>query len=834
MRTHTMAPMASLFDDLSPERRARDAEVPASGEADDLDFCFGFNLDTAEIAPAWEHDSTTGEQAGVLAAEPVARDEDPLLQDLTPPQREAVLHDRGPLIVSAGPGSGKTRVLTHRVAYLIIRRNVTAYRILAVTFTNKAAGEMRVRIDRLRRLHDPAGYSALSVRVSTFHSFCAAMLRRYGPPQRTPDFTIYDDDDQKSLLRRIIKELELAPSQWRAGRVLSRISKLKNGMVTATEFDERAFGYRDQQFARIFLKYEEALEQFNGLDFDDLLLYMVRLLQENEDVRRELRERFRYVLIDEYQDTNRAQYLIALILAGENGNLFVVGDVDQSIYRWRGADYRNLLEFEADHSQTREIKLEQNFRSTGHIVRTAQALIERNELRREKVLFTENQDGDAARLVRYLSDEEEARAIADEIEGKLSEGAIPEEIAVFYRINALSRRFEEELRTRGIRHTVVGAVPFYARREIKDLLAYLRVLKNPGDEQSLSRIVGFTEGIGAVTFSRISTFAREQELPLLEALRRAGEVKAVRGRQRNAALALGNRFERLRAMDTAACAPVLTAILEDTRYLERLAASEEIQDHARADNVRALVDGATEFDRRYPKAGYAGFLDQAALLSATDMDQGVAETVKLMTLHAAKGLEFDDVYVVGLDERLLPLEREAEECDLEEERRLLYVGITRARHHLTLTSATLRMTYGQTRTAMPSMFLAELPDELLRVSAHAGFGGPRPASLRGLGRKGAGGPSGRTEEEDEFPPEPLPPPPEDVFDSCADEDDEAPHRSSRSTGSRLGGRGAKSAARKGPSARRTTAALADAATRPEPPLQPGARVQHSVFGEGSI
>jgi DNA helicase-2/ATP-dependent DNA helicase PcrA len=720
-----------LEAEADPEELGFFADTDTDTDTDPASFGFGFN--THAIG-----DEPTGAQvvAGAAAlAAPLPADEDPLLLDLTASQRDAVTHKDGPVIVVAGPGSGKTRVLTRRVAYLSLRAGVEPWRILAITFTNKAADEMRERIERLLAGGTEDGLRGAQlprsgVLVSTFHSFCARMLRRYGPPGRTQDFTIYDTDDQRACMKRVVKELKLDAAQWKPRSLLGRVSDAKNHMIDAALFAEDAIGWRDRTVAKVFAAYEEALAQFNALDFDDLLFSFVRLLEERPDALAELRERFRYVLVDEYQDTNRPQYRIANLLAGEDGNLFVVGDPDQSIYKWRGADIRNILEFERDHPSAREIRLERNYRSTKAILAAAQGLIAHNAERRDKRLFTDNDPGAPLRWIRCLNDGEEAKLVAGEVERRLQEGASADEVAVFYRANALSRRFEEELRNRGIRHVVIGSVPFWQRREVKDVLAYLRLLANPHDEQALMRVFGVTEGVGGGTVTKLQAAALERGQALLETVLDAGAPLKLRGAQKRALTRLRELLTALRAMPEAPARPLLERVVEDTGYHKKLQASQDPQDQARADNVSALIDGAAEFDARYPEGGVRGFLDQAALLGGADEDARDGEAVRLMTLHAAKGLEFDEVYIVGFDDRLLPLERDDTGCDLEEERRLLYVGITRARHRVTLTSVLVRRTWGQERSSRPSRFLTELPEEVLERTGSAGMRLPGATPLR--------------------------------------------------------------------------------------------------------
>jgi len=650
---------------------------------------------------------------------------DPILSGLTPEQSAAVRHVDGPLIVVAGPGSGKTRVIARRVAFMVDRCGIPGSSILAITFTNKAAEEMRHRIDGL------LGRSGVT--VSTFHSFCARTLRRCAPIDRTADFSIYDDDDQRACVKKAIQELKLEEKQWKPGSVLSRISDAKNKRLGPESFDAHATSFADRTIAKIFRKYEETLKEFNALDFDDLLLALLRVLEEREDVREDLRARYRYILVDEYQDTNRPQYEIANLLAGKNGNLCVVGDPDQSIYKWRGADIRNILDFEKDHDRAAEVRLEQNFRSTGRILKAAQSLIRHNTERREKELFTENDEGDAVQHVRCLSDAEEAKLVVDSIESRIREDDVPpREIAVFYRTNALSRRFEEQLTNRGIKHLVIGAVPFFSRKEVKDILSFVRLRANPMDDAALRRAISLAEGFGSKTLDRIAAHALASGVPVLSAIRDVGAISEVAGRQRKSVQAFAALIEGVFALPDAPVGPMLRAIVDRTGVRERLSKSEDPQDWARAENVEQLVNGGFEFDERSGGQEFRVFLDQVALLAGAPEEKDQADTVKLMTLHAAKGLEFDEVYIAGVDGGLIPLERDLEECDMEEERRLFYVGLTRARKRVTLTSVQVRRTWGLEKLYRPSGFLKELPPEALEKTGGAFFGdkdAPRPVDL---------------------------------------------------------------------------------------------------------
>jgi len=648
---------------------------------------------------------------------------DAILSDLNPSQREAVEHGDGPLLVVAGPGSGKTRVITRRVARLV-RAGVRPWRVLAITFTNKAAGEMRERIARLLE-----GERETNVYVSTFHSFCARMLRRYGAPSRgfAQDYTIYDEDDQRAAVRQALAEANLEEKQWKPGSVLSEISAAKNRMEGPDERDQQAIGYADRTIARVYRIYERLLAEWKALDFDDLLLEMVKLLREREDVRAELADRFRYVLVDEFQDTNRPQYEIARMIAA-HGNLCVVGDVDQSVYGWRGADIGNILEFERDHPGCRVVRLETNYRSTKRILEAACSLIAHNVRRIENPLSTPNEEGEALRLVACLNDDEEARFVARSIERTIREDDVaPGEIAVFYRTNALSRKVEQELLARGIAYAVIGALAFYERKEVKDVLAYLRILGNPGDEPSVIRALHSPpRGVGATSVEKLRARAKERGLTLAQATVDPEAQTALAGKALRGLKEFGELLETisLLAAQRAPLRQMLDEIVDRSRYTDALRESRDPQDRARVENVHALLDAAEEFDRQQGHAGdLREFLDHIALLTDVDRTRTGPDRVNLMTFHAAKGLEFDEVYMIGLEEGMLPLVRELEAQDLEEERRLCYVAITRARKRLSLTYARVRRYFGMDRTGRPSSFLSEIPDGLLeRGSPEIAYG----------------------------------------------------------------------------------------------------------------
>lgn len=674
-----------------------------------VDFSFGFNADAG---------TETKTQPDLLAG-------------LTPEQREAASHIEGPLLVVAGPGSGKTRVLAHRVAYMV-QQGIAPWHLLAITFTNKAAQEMGERIAHL------LGGSLDGMTVCTFHSLCARLLRRYAPPGRNTDFSILDADDQKACVKRALKALELDAASWKPQTVLSRISKAKNALVGCEAFAEQATGFADRTLAQIYSRYEALLAEYNALDFDDLLVSFVKLLQ-NDDVVTELRERYRYISVDEYQDTNTPQCTIANRLAGPDGNLFVVGDPDQSIYKWRGAEIRNILEFERHHPSARELKLEQNFRSTARILEVAQGLIEHNSERREKVLRTTNPRGDAVQWWRYSHDGQEARAVAEAITARLAAGVAAKNIAVFYRANYMSRRFELELKRLQIPYVVIGSVPFFQRAEIKDVLAFVKLLANPADLHALSRTIRQLDGLGAGSFERLRAFAEEQGLNALETLLDERAHKVLRGRQRKAVAAVAAWLRELVHNPSAPVEEVLTQVVERCGIIKRLEAVDDPSSWARIDNVKALIDAGRDFDTGVVLVNAPGggekpapiraFLDQASLLASDDkVDRDAA--VRLMTLHAAKGLEFDDVFIVGVDERMLPLEREGEVADVEEERRLLYVGITRGRFRVTLTSAATRTTFGYERMCAPSTFKDEVPEDAVQFCGALWFEGGAASRLQ--------------------------------------------------------------------------------------------------------
>ncbi|MBX3365218.1 MAG: UvrD-helicase domain-containing protein [Phycisphaeraceae bacterium] len=679
---------------------------------------------------------------------------DALLDGLTPPQREAVLHVDGPLLILAAAGSGKTRVITRRVARLL-SLGIPPWSILALTFTNKAAGEMRERIAHLLE-HDPRLTRGLT--VTTFHSLCARLLRRYAPEAGLqPDYTIYDTADQVSLLKKVLADLDLSSSNWPARSVLSTISNAKNDLLDAQGFAARSGDFYSKQIARIYESYERALRSANAVDFDDLLMCTARMLRTEERVRTEVRHRWRYLLIDEYQDTNRAQFEIARLIAGdctndpdaEKPNICVVGDPDQSIYGWRGADISNILQFEELFAGCRVIALGENFRSTGPILACADALIRHNKMRKHKPLFTSTPGGEPVEAILTHDEQHEARLVADWLRRHREDDRAWRDMAVFYRTNSLSRVMEDALRSAGIPYVIARGTAFYDREEVRNALAYLRVVANPADEVSLLRIINMpARGIGKSTLDAVSQWAAASGCTLFEALRRAREIGGLSPRAQQALAGFVSLIDGLSGSGTfmgEAVSSMLSELVErviresglERHYRAQADAGKSESDAERLDNLAELVSSAAQFEREYDpgsdpaafpgpdvlgEAGSAdppallamlrGYLESVALVADADAVDPAQGAVTLMTLHAAKGLEFSCVAMIGLEEGLLPHSRALENPDdMEEERRLCFVGITRARTRLVLTSARMRTQRGFAERTIPSRFLNELPRE---------------------------------------------------------------------------------------------------------------------------
>jgi ATP-dependent DNA helicase UvrD/PcrA len=632
------------------------------------------------------------------------------LAGLNPPQREAVLHGDGPLLVLAGAGSGKTRVLTHRVARLI-EEGVGPDRILAITFTNKAAAEMRARIGLL------VGPRARAIWASTFHSACVRILRREaGSAGYARDFSIYDADDQLRLIRRCLVEEEVDPKRVAPKGVQSRISDAKSRLQGPEEVEALAGSFADEVVARIYRRYMAALRANGAMDFDDLLMVAAQLLEHDEAVRARWQTRFQHVLVDEYQDTNHAQYRLVRALGEPQRNVVAVGDDDQGIYSWRGADVANILDFEHDYPDAHVVALEQNYRSTGTILRAANAVVERNPHRHPKRLWTDAGDGEPITVVSCRDEHEEARVVAGEIDRALGRGASLSQVAVFYRTNAQSRAIEDQLVRRSVPYVVVGGPRFYERAEIRDLLAWLRVVANPADGVSMARMLGAPKrGLGPGCIAKIEAWASAHERPVTEGLLRPDEVPGLPPAQRATLAQSGSLVADVRTR-VAAGSPldrVLEEVLDRSGLRDALAREGTFEAQGRIENLEEMVRVAAEFDASEDEAGLAGFLEGIALQADADLVDQSGGAVTLMTIHNAKGLEFDTVIITGLEEGLFPHARSDTPETLEEERRLFYVGLTRARRHLTLSHAESRAMHGGRDYRLPSRFLGELPADAL-------------------------------------------------------------------------------------------------------------------------
>ena len=634
---------------------------------------------------------------------------DRLLDDLNPAQREAVVAGDGPLLVLAGAGSGKTRVIAYRIAWLLTHRGLSPRDLLAVTFTNKAAGEMARRVARLL---EPAGIAAPL--IATFHAVCVRILRQHGSHVGLPpNFTIYDEDDRLALVKECMKEGELADRGFTPSTAVHRISYLKNQMVAVSEALRDARGPWEKKAALVYSRYDKRLRETGAVDFDDLLLMVVRLLAEIPEALAYYRGRWRSVLVDEYQDTNRAQYRIIRLLTQEHRNVCVVGDSDQSIYKWRGADIRNILDFEDDFPGTKVVRLEQNYRSTRSILALAAGVIAHNVQRKDKALWTENPVGEPPRVYRAWDEHDEASFVAQSILGLRGEGTAWDRIAVFYRTNAQSRVLEDALRRGRIPYVIVGGMRFYERKEIKDALAYLRLVVNPADDVAFRRAIGApSRGIGPGTLARLDDEAARQGRALLAVA--ADPPADVRGKAGRALQDFAALVARLAAQRRDLAPPAfIDLVLEQSGYREALRRERAPEAETRLENLEELVAAAEEFVRQDAEPSLEGFLDGVALVSDVDELKDTEGRVTLMTLHSAKGLEFPAVFMTGLEEGVFPHARSMNDPDeIEEERRLCYVGVTRARQQLTLSWALHRRIHGY-GVGEPSRFLREMPEDQL-------------------------------------------------------------------------------------------------------------------------
>ena len=638
-----------------------------------------------------------------------------LLDALNEPQRQAVMATDGPLLILAGAGSGKTRVLTHRTAYLIEECGVNPYNIMAITFTNKAAGEMRERIDQM------VGYGSESIWVCTFHSTCVRILRRYIDRLGFGiNFTIYDSDDQKTLMKDICKRLEIDTKMYKEKMFLSAISSAKDELIDPIEFETRAAGdYVKRKQAQVYREYQQALKQNNALDFDDLIMKTVELFKLDKEVLASYQDRFRYIMVDEYQDTNTAQFELIRLLDLKYQNLCVVGDDDQSIYKFRGANIYNILNFEHHFPDATVIKLEQNYRSTQNILDAANAVIANNQGRKEKRLWTDNGAGDKITFEQLDTAAEEADFVARDIARRVRKGEYQyKDCAILYRTNAQSRLFEERFITANIPYKIFGGVNFYARKEVKDLLAYLKTIDNGQDDLAVRRIINIPKrGIGAASINKVALYAQEQEISFYDALCVAEQVPGLgkaAAKIRPFVLFIQSMKAKAKLLSVA---DLLQEVIETTGYVRELEAEGTDEAEARIENIDELISKAVDYAEGEEAPTLNGFLENVALVADIDSFDENSDYVVLMTLHSAKGLEFPNVYLAGLEDGLFPsymsITSDNSQAEIEEERRLAYVGITRAKKNLTITSARVRMVRGQTQYGKVSRFVREIPPELL-------------------------------------------------------------------------------------------------------------------------
>jgi DNA helicase-2/ATP-dependent DNA helicase PcrA len=631
-----------------------------------------------------------------------------LLESLNPTQLDAVKHTEGPLLILAGAGSGKTRVLTHRIAYILDQGLATPEEILAITFTNKAAGEMKDRVALL------VGPDSRKMWVSTFHAFCARILRVHAEKLGYKrEFTIYDQADQVRLVKRCIVELSKDPKRFNPRSFAAQISAAKNVLMTPDDYLRSTEGYIAENVAEVYDLYQTRLYENNAMDFDDLMMQTVALLEIFPGIRERYQTRFKYIHVDEYQDTNHAQYRLVNILAAVHRNLCVVGDDDQSVYSWRGADIRNILDFERDYPEAEVVKLEQNYRSTQTILDAANAVVANNASRKPKELWTAGPQGERIRVFTAVDEYAEARFVVSEIERLLDSGASPRNIAIFYRTNAQSRALEDVLVREGVPYQVVGGVRFYERAEIRDAMAFLAVISNPRDTGALERIINVPKrGLGSTSVARLQDHARRNGVSLYEALAEA-DAADLTGAAKKSCRAVYNLFEGWRvAAREVPPAELIGAVLDESGYRAELEAENTVEAESRLENLEELINAAKEYERFEPEPSLEGFLQEQALYSEQDALNTEGGQVALMTLHNAKGLEFDHVFVVGMEEGTFPHARSLDEQNLEEERRLCYVGITRAKQTLTLSYAKLRSNWGEREYQMPSRFLSEIPAAL--------------------------------------------------------------------------------------------------------------------------
>ena len=637
-----------------------------------------------------------------------------LFENLNPQQKEAVCHTEGPLLILAGAGSGKTRVLTHRIAYLIEEKGVNPWNIMAITFTNKAAEEMRERVDKI------VGFGSESIWVTTFHATCVRILRRYidrlGFDNR---FTIYDTDDQKTVIKDICKRLNIDTKIYKERALMAQISHAKDQMVTPEEFElNYRADYQKQAVIQVYKEYQAQLRKNNALDFDDLIMKTVELFQCNPDVLDSYQERFRYIMVDEYQDTNLAQFQFVSLLASKYQNLCVVGDDDQSIYKFRGANIENILGFERVFADTKVIRLEQNYRSTKNILNAANEVIQNNTERKAKTLWTENEEGSKVHLRQFLNGFEEAEYVVGDIAKKQREGQCRYcDCAILYRTNAQSRLFEEKLLMANIPYKLVGGINFYARKEIKDLLSYLKTVDNARDDLAVRRIINIPKrGIGAATLAKVQDYANENEISFYDALKEADKIPKI-GRTTAKIEPFVTLIQTLRSeVPSFTIQELMNDIIERTGYVQDLILEDTDESRSRIENIDELITKIATYEEEHTHPTLSGFLEEIALIADIDTVEPGQDYVLLMTLHSAKGLEFPQVYLTGMEDGIFPSYMTVTSDDpgeLEEERRLCYVGITRAMKDLTLTCAQQRMIRGQTQYNKVSRFVREIPREIV-------------------------------------------------------------------------------------------------------------------------
>lgn len=641
---------------------------------------------------------------------------DSILDSLNPQQQEAVLQTEGPVLILAGAGSGKTRVLTHRIAYLIEEQEVNPWNIMAITFTNKAAGEMRERVDKI------VGYGSESVWVSTFHSSCVRILRRHiDRIGYTGNFTIYDTDDQKSVMKDICRRLQIDTKVYKERALLNAISRAKDELMGPDEFLRNSSGdIHEQRIAKVYREYQEQLHKNNALDFDDLIMKTVELFRACPDVLDQYQERFRYIMVDEYQDTNTAQFQLISLLAAKHRNLCVVGDDDQSIYKFRGANIGNILGFERVFEEAVVIRLEQNYRSTKNILLAANEVIRNNMERKKKTLWTENKEGSLVHFKQFLNGYEEAEYVAGKISKDVRTGKCNySDCAILYRTNAQSRMFEEKFLMANIPYKIVGGINFYARKEIKDLLAYLKTVDNAVDDLAVRRIINIPKrGIGATSIVRVEEHAQKRGLSFYDALREADEIEKI-GRAASKIAPFVTFIQSLRSkVGYISVSELLDEIIEETGYVKELEAEDTDEARARIENIDELISKVVAYEEDTQHPTLSGFLEEVALVADIDTVDENQDRVLLMTLHSAKGLEFPYVYMTGMEDGIFPSYMTISADDpgeLEEERRLCYVGITRAMQELTLTSAQMRMIRGENQFNKVSRFVREIPRELVDI-----------------------------------------------------------------------------------------------------------------------